>query len=113
MLAIKKRISVPGLSSDKPPLLAKPKDPFPVHLMLPNGRVPAGSVALPGIHSVAAARAALTSNGVSQLHAGRGFNVRTSAHPASDAPAATQQLQVSGVDVVFHLHNFFHSSPIQ
>jgi hypothetical protein len=69
-----------------------------MHLTLPNGRVPAGSVALPGIHSVAAvaaARAALTSHsqtmnggsGVVVSSAGRSFNLTSSSrnnHPLSN-----------------------------
>jgi hypothetical protein len=81
--------------------MAKPKDANQLHLTLPNGRVPAGSVALPGIHSVAAARAALSSaNGVSVnvgvnstnvAPAGRAFNLRSN-HPVTSAeiPASPQ-----------------------
>ena len=87
---------VAGVTSEKPPLMAKPKDATSqLHFTLPNGRVPAGSVALPGIHSVAAARAALAStNGVSvgvgvnsTMPAGRAFNLRSS-HLATAASGA-------------------------
>jgi hypothetical protein len=60
-----------------------------MHLTLPNGRVPAGSVALPGIHSVAAvaaARAALTSHQPSQNGGSRGFTLTSNRmnHPLSN-----------------------------
>lgn len=92
------RLFFSGVSSEKPPLMAKPKDAASqLHFTLPNGRVPAGSVALPGIHSVAAARAALAStNGVSvgvnsSMPAGRAFNFRSNhlTNPASGADAVT------------------------
>ena len=60
-----------GVSNEKPPLHVKPRDAvsqnpqYGLQFGMSNGRVPAGSVALPGIHSVAAvaaARAALTSH---------------------------------------------------
>lgn len=97
-----------GFSSDKPPLYVKPPEPgqsphpaYSLHHGLQNGRVPAGSVALPGIHSVAAARAALSSQQHSSTSA-NGFNfvsvsrnhaqLESSSHAPSPQPSESHQV---------------------
>jgi len=85
--SVDKSVFLKGGSSEKvlPPLYVKPSEissssPRPsygTHVGIANGRVPVGSVALPGIHSVAAARAALTSH---QPHFGsvaNGFTINS------------------------------------
>jgi hypothetical protein len=88
-----------GVTSDKvpPPLYVKPSEvstssprpSFGTQVGLANGRVPVGSVALPGIHSVAAARAALTSHQPQFGSVGNGFTINAANRNFASAPTVS------------------------
>lgn len=89
-------VSLKGVSSEKvpPPLYVKPTEvstssprpSFGTQVGLANGRVPVGSVALPGIHSVAAARAALTSHQPQFGSVANGFTINAANRNFAAAP---------------------------